>query len=405
MSWFRLEGRGAFHHKVLAAGNEAYGAWCRAGQWCSDQLTDGLVPRSVAEQIAKPKVWAKLVEARLMVEVDGGYQIHDYLDWNPSSEQERAKREAMREKRREAGRAGGKRSGEVRRGEADAKLDGSNHEANPKHFASTGTSSGTKQNEPPNPNPIPEEEQTHTHRASAPARVQFQGEGPRPCTEAELADLLRETPLLADIADDPAELTDLHSGFVMVHGDAASTDLARRALGTLVSRENLRDTSVRHRRERAGSYLASQRRERASEPVVMSPDVRVALEVFADVWAAKKGRAFVQAQGDEKHAAALVELAREHAGRLKIQGRDVVRHWAEQYLRDGEKFVADPEHPLRLLPSRVTSYGLPRGTGGRRPALATPPPELPAVVAPPDALAALSGLGQKGNAMAVRRPS
>jgi hypothetical protein len=77
MAWFRLEGRGAFHHKVLAAGNEAYGAWCRAGQWSSDQLTDGFVPRAVAEQIAKPKVWAKLIAARLVDDVDAGYQIHD----------------------------------------------------------------------------------------------------------------------------------------------------------------------------------------------------------------------------------------------------------------------------------------------------------------------------------------
>ncbi|MBM3451358.1 MAG: hypothetical protein FJX78_10365 [Armatimonadetes bacterium] len=155
MPWFRLEGRGAFHHKVLAAGNEAYGAWCRAGQWCSDQLTDGRVPRAVADQIAKPKVWAKLIEAGLMHEADGGYQIHDYLDWNPSSEQERAKRDAMREKRREAGRAGGIRSGEVRRGEAEGKQTGSTIEANAKQSASGLLEANTKQNEAPSPSPIP----------------------------------------------------------------------------------------------------------------------------------------------------------------------------------------------------------------------------------------------------------
>lgn len=155
MSWFRLEGRGAFHHKVLAAGNEAYGAWCRAGQWSSDQLTDGAVPRAVAEQIAKPKVWLRLVEVRLAHEVEGGYQIHDFLDFNPSSEQERAKREEMREKRREAGRVGGKRSGEVRRGEGDSNQKPTPGEPTTKQSASTGASSGTKQNEPPNPNPNP----------------------------------------------------------------------------------------------------------------------------------------------------------------------------------------------------------------------------------------------------------
>lgn len=155
MSWFRLEGRGAFHHKVLAAGNEAYGAWCRAGQWSSDQLTDGLVPRAVAEQIAKPKVWSKLVAANLIHEAEGGYQIHDFLDFNPSSEEERARREVTREKRREAGKLGGKRSGEVRRGEADSKQPASNGEANAKQSASGLLEANAKQNEAPNPNPNP----------------------------------------------------------------------------------------------------------------------------------------------------------------------------------------------------------------------------------------------------------
>jgi hypothetical protein len=170
MAWFRLEGRGAFHHKVLAAGNEAYGAWCRAGQWSSDQLTDGFVPRAVAEQIAKPKVWAKLIAARLVDDVDAGYQIHDYLDFNPSSEQERAKREEMREKRRESGRAGGKRSGEVRRAEAKINQNGSTDEANAKQSASTDASDLAKQNEAPSPSPSPKEEQTHTPFASAGGR-------------------------------------------------------------------------------------------------------------------------------------------------------------------------------------------------------------------------------------------
>lgn len=179
MAWFRLEGRGAFHHKVLAAGNEAYGAWCRAGQWSSDQLTDGFVPSSVAEQIAKTKVWAKLVEARLVHEADGGYQIHDFLDWNPSSKQEREKREAMREKRREAGKIGGKRSGEARRGEATGKQPGSNNEANAKQSASGLVEANAKQNEAPNPNPNPISEEIPPNPPQAGGGAQ-EGQRPKP---------------------------------------------------------------------------------------------------------------------------------------------------------------------------------------------------------------------------------
>ena len=41
LMWFRLAGEGAFHAKVIEAGDEAYGAWVRAGQWCSEHLTEG----------------------------------------------------------------------------------------------------------------------------------------------------------------------------------------------------------------------------------------------------------------------------------------------------------------------------------------------------------------------------
>lgn len=175
MSWFRLEGRGAFHHKVLAAGNEAYGAWCRAGQWSSDQLTEGLVPLAVAEQIAKPKVWAKLIAAKLIHEAEGGYQIHDFLDFNPSSEAERARREETRERRRESGRVGGKRSGESRRaakqdaslGEAKSEQTGSKNEAKCFAGASGLLEANGKQNEAPIPIPIPIEDPPYPPLAGA----------------------------------------------------------------------------------------------------------------------------------------------------------------------------------------------------------------------------------------------
>jgi hypothetical protein len=171
MAWFRLEGRGAFHHKVVAAGDEAYGAWVRAGQWSSDQLTDGFIPVAVALQInRRAKVWDKLCDVRLLHKVDGGYQVHDFLDWNPSSEVERERREATRERRREAGRIGGKKSGEVRRANSEKINDSAevSDEARSKNeakcfndclpVASDLLEAKTKQNEAPNPSPNPRED-------------------------------------------------------------------------------------------------------------------------------------------------------------------------------------------------------------------------------------------------------
>jgi hypothetical protein len=104
MSWFKLDDQGAFHAKVVAAGNEAYGAWCRAGQWSSAQLTDGFIPADIAALIAPEKVWQRAAKARLVDAVDGGWQIHDYLDWNPSAETVREQRRKDSE-RKAAGRA------------------------------------------------------------------------------------------------------------------------------------------------------------------------------------------------------------------------------------------------------------------------------------------------------------
>jgi len=105
MPWFALDDQGSFHEKVLAAGNEAYGAWCRAGQWSSAKLTDGRLPRHVALAIAPIKIWLRLEKVGLCDPTGGDdFQIHDFLDYNPSAAEVLSKREA----RATAGRVGGK---------------------------------------------------------------------------------------------------------------------------------------------------------------------------------------------------------------------------------------------------------------------------------------------------------
>lgn len=97
MSWFRLDDNGYDHDKVLSAGDRAYGAWCRAGQYSSNKKTDGFVSHRAAKQInSDVRVWKRLVEVGLMESVDGGYVIHDYLEYNPSKAELEAKSEAKR---------------------------------------------------------------------------------------------------------------------------------------------------------------------------------------------------------------------------------------------------------------------------------------------------------------------
>lgn len=115
MTWFKLDDKSAFHRKVLAAGNAAYGAWCRAGAWSSDQGTDGRIPVDVQRLIEPSKAaWIRLKSAGLLDEIQGSQdlQIHDFLDWNPSAAEANAKRDA----RRAAGQKGGRNSASARAG-------------------------------------------------------------------------------------------------------------------------------------------------------------------------------------------------------------------------------------------------------------------------------------------------
>lgn len=155
MSWFRIDDKMAFHAKIVSAGNEAVGAWVRAGAWSCDQLTNGVVPKANALVIAPERTWRRLVEARLVDVHPDGYELHDFLNYNPSAADVRAERGATSEARRRAGAAGGKRSGEVRRSKTEANGE-ANHEAKP------------KQNEAPIPIPIPIPDQTPKPPSGAP---------------------------------------------------------------------------------------------------------------------------------------------------------------------------------------------------------------------------------------------
>ena len=109
MSWFRCDDQLADHPKVMALDAlrvPAIGLWTLCGTYCARHLTDGFVPRGVAVMYGgrdAKKLTDALVRSGLFVVVDGGWRLHDYLDWNPSREKvlaERAAAKARMEKRR-----------------------------------------------------------------------------------------------------------------------------------------------------------------------------------------------------------------------------------------------------------------------------------------------------------------
>ena len=111
------------HPKFVSLSDDSFSLWVRCIGYCRRNLTDGFIPEQAARsrvrgKRAPTKVIGELLaapvglpdSAPLWAVVAGGYQIHDYLDWNPS----KVAVEAMREQKRLAGARGGKRSGEAR---------------------------------------------------------------------------------------------------------------------------------------------------------------------------------------------------------------------------------------------------------------------------------------------------
>jgi|GEM_PF-1555301 len=189
MPWFRLDDQGAFHEKVIQAGNEAYGAWVRAGQWSSSRGTEGFIPRATAMLIAGPKVWQRLIEAKgrstvgLVEPVGDDFQIHDFLDYNPTIEEVLDRRAT----RAEAGRRGGLRSGATRRAKAHAKQ-------STKQLLHEGEASGeaigqatAEQERTPIPIPIPIPRETKTPGAPKPGEAKPSEPPPPPPPPAAAA--------------------------------------------------------------------------------------------------------------------------------------------------------------------------------------------------------------------------
>ena len=98
LAWAKLDDGLTFHEKIVEAGNAATGVWVRGLAWSAYHLTDGFVPTKIARLVAGESRGAlkALVGSRLWVECPGGYQIHDYLKYNPSKAEVLEKREKDR---------------------------------------------------------------------------------------------------------------------------------------------------------------------------------------------------------------------------------------------------------------------------------------------------------------------
>ena len=105
MAWVRIDDQLSDHPKIVAAGPDA--AWLFIAGLCyaARYLTDGFIPDAQVRRLSDVKsptsAAERLVSNGLWDAVEGGYVIHDYLDYNAASEtvKERRQRNAERQSR------------------------------------------------------------------------------------------------------------------------------------------------------------------------------------------------------------------------------------------------------------------------------------------------------------------
>jgi hypothetical protein len=89
MAWLRIDDRVRTHPKIATAGPAAAWLWFCGICYCREHLTDGFIPKPVVPNLAMnlTSPWRhaqRLVEVQLWEDAIGGFQVHDFLDWNPS---------------------------------------------------------------------------------------------------------------------------------------------------------------------------------------------------------------------------------------------------------------------------------------------------------------------------------
>lgn len=142
MAWIQIDDHYDEHPKHAAAGPLGQALWLAGLAYCNRNLTDGFIPWSTArrllsweylgpddgnergrkvyhigascgmhgEDVTCELVINILLDVELWEEVDGGYQVHDYKDWQKSKDEILE----LRAKKVAAGQAGGQASAKAR---------------------------------------------------------------------------------------------------------------------------------------------------------------------------------------------------------------------------------------------------------------------------------------------------
>jgi len=155
MSWVRLDDQFPDHPKVAGLSNDAFCLHVTSMCWTAKQQTDGKLPSRLLTRLAwrcqdPATAAAELEAAGVWDKTPDGWEIHDFLVYNPTKEQV----EELAAKRSAAGTAGA-----MARWQTDSKPDGKSHgKEDGKHDGKIMPPSPS-----PSPSPVPTQTQSPPH--------------------------------------------------------------------------------------------------------------------------------------------------------------------------------------------------------------------------------------------------
>lgn len=168
MPWVRLDDHFDDHKKVEPLSDSAFRTFVESLCYSNRNLTDGFVEADVAKKRWPRKAINELMARDLWEQAEGGYQVHDYAQYQLTSEQILAERAAARERMKELR---GQRTKRHRSGERSGEH---NDEQQPKFKRSSGTPT-------PTPNVLSE------HPDPERARARSEADGDQAIAEAQAA--------------------------------------------------------------------------------------------------------------------------------------------------------------------------------------------------------------------------
>src|SRR6266545_3279057 len=102
MTWVRFDDMFPIHRKVGALSDAAFRLHVEAVCWCARHLTDGVVSSTDLAQVTRTRkpqrLVTELVRSGAWREAADGWQIHDYLEYQPSRSKVTVQRQAKAER-------------------------------------------------------------------------------------------------------------------------------------------------------------------------------------------------------------------------------------------------------------------------------------------------------------------